>query len=86
MTPFNIFYPAYNEIIPIFENEFDPNIDYDGLRKKNDNVFCPPEVFEDQSPLKIVHHFRFKINQDINSTTQLDIYWRGKAENVDDCE
>ena len=26
-TPFNIFYPAYNEIIPIFENEFDPNID-----------------------------------------------------------
>jgi len=83
-TPFNIFFPAYNEIIPIFENEFDPNIDYDGLRIKNDDVFCPPEVFEDQSPLKIVHHFRFKINQDINSTTQLDIYWRGKTENVDE--
>jgi len=83
-TPFNIFYPAYNEIIPIFENEFDPNIDYEGLRRKNDNEFCPPDIIEGQSPVKIVHHFRFKINQDINSTTQLDIYWRGKTKNVDE--
>jgi len=83
-TPFNFFFPAYNEIIPIFENEFDPNIDYEGLRKKNDTIFCPPEIFEDQSRLKIVHHFKFKIDQDINSTTQLDIYWRGKIKNVDE--
>ncbi|RLI63576.1 MAG: hypothetical protein DRO67_05520, partial [Candidatus Asgardarchaeum californiense] len=29
----------------------------------------------------VVHHFRFKISQDIESITQLDVSWHGKAEN-----
>ena len=50
------------------------------IENKN-NIFYPLEDFDESTPLKSVHHFRFKINEDINFTNDLNIYWCGKAEN-----
>jgi outer membrane protein assembly factor BamB len=53
--------------------------DYDGIKAKNDG-----ETLNMESTLVknvVVHQFRFKINQDVESITSIDFYWRGKAEN-----
>ena len=53
--------------------------DYDGIEAKEDG-----ETLNMESTLiknVVVHHFRFKIHQDIDSITTLEFYWRGKAEN-----
>jgi len=66
--------------IPLFENEFDEDLDYKAIRSKND-IFYPLEEFDESSPLKVIHHYRFKINEDINFTENINIYWCGKAVN-----
>ncbi|MCJ2512879.1 MAG: PQQ-binding-like beta-propeller repeat protein [Candidatus Thermoplasmatota archaeon] len=66
--------------ITLFEREFDNELDYDTIKNKN-NIFYPLEEFDESSPLKIVHHYRFKIKENINFTNEINIYWCGKAEN-----
>ncbi len=69
--------------INYFENEFDGDVDYNLIESKN-NIFYPlNEVNEPLLllPMKKIHHFRLKINENINFTNKLNIYWCGKAEN-----
>ncbi len=65
------------------ENEFDGSVDYNLIKSKN-NIFYPlTKVIEPlfKRPWRKIHHFRIKIDEDINFTSKLNIYWCGKAEN-----
>jgi outer membrane protein assembly factor BamB len=69
--------------INYFENEFDSDIDYNLIESKN-NIFYPLNEVDEPLlllPMKKIHHFRLKINENINFTNKLNIYWCGKAEN-----
>ena len=79
-TPYFFLLLSPKTSINLFENEFDNELEYDAIENKN-NIFYPLEDFDESTPLKSVHHFRFKINEDINFTNDLNIYWCGKAEN-----
>ena len=79
-TPYFILFFPPGSHVPLFENELSEELDYNAIKSK-DGIMYPLEGFAASSPLKIVHHFRLKINQDVNSTTQLNLYWCGKAEN-----
>jgi outer membrane protein assembly factor BamB len=79
-TPYFFLFLPPKISIPIFENEFDEDLGYNAIKSKN-NIFYPIDDFDESSPLKIVHHFRFKTNEDVNFTENINIYWCGKAEN-----
>lgn len=55
-----------------------------GLIGSLDSSYFPLEGFTESSPLKRMHHFRFKITQDINTTTYMKVSWYGKVENSQD--
>jgi len=69
--------------INYFENEFDGDVDYNLIESKNNYFYPLNEVNEPLLllPMKKIHHFRFKINENINFTNKLNIYWCGKADN-----
>ena len=74
-TPFFMVFLPPNFHIPL-EEKF-TNIGYAKIKQKDGDT-----VTSEGSLLKkvVVHHFRFKINLDPDFITQLDLSWRGKAE------
>lgn len=63
-----------------YENKLDSDLYYDAIGTKNNNTY-PSSGTAVETRIKQIHHFRFKITQDINSTSELGIYWYGKAFN-----
>jgi outer membrane protein assembly factor BamB len=84
---FNKFFPPEFHI-PIYETEigrFWEKSNYE-LIGKNDNNFFPDhdssDMFKEDSKLKKVHHFRFKIDETISKhTSRIDVNWHGYAKN-----
>ncbi|MDG6228545.1 MAG: PQQ-like beta-propeller repeat protein [Candidatus Thermoplasmatota archaeon] len=80
-----IFFPvmALENYIKKYETEVTNPTEY-GLVGSLDDTYFPLEGFSESSPLKRMHHFRFKITQDINTTTYMKVSWYGKVENSQD--
>jgi len=69
--------PPYINILLGNEKEFSRYWDdYDLFAKKDEKM-----VTTEPSGKSTVHHFRFKIIQDVSFITQLDFYWCGETEN-----
>jgi len=74
-TPFFIPLMPPSLYILLLEKEF-TNIGYSKIKSPNKDT-----TSSEASLLREIHHFRFKLNQNRDSITQLDISWCGKAEN-----
>lgn len=79
---FNLIYPV-DLHIQNSENELTETHEY-GLLGEKDSIYYPLAQYAEASALKRMHHFRFKITQDINTTSLIQGEWYGKVENCQD--
>ena len=61
------------------EKEIDEEIGYPAIAKKDGHTYPLFGINEHPSPYKRIHHFRFKITQDLNKIREMDISWFGKV-------
>ncbi|MFH1013763.1 MAG: PQQ-binding-like beta-propeller repeat protein [Thermoplasmatota archaeon] len=66
-----------------FENAFSVTHEY-GLIGEKDDIYFPLSQFAESSQKKQMHHFKFKITQDVNTTTMIQGTWYGKVQNCQD--
>jgi len=83
-----LFNPFINpRILSLFEKEFDEIIDYRRIDGKGDGKLFPfmGNELNDLQYFSRIHHFSFKIDPAIAThASQINIYWRGKANNDSD--
>lgn len=78
----NIIYPVDLHIKNSEEELTEPH-EYN-LLGELDGIYFPLEQYAEALPRKRMHHFRFKITQDINTTSLIQGEWYGKVENCED--
>lgn len=61
------------------EKEIDRNIGYTAIANKDGHTY-PLLQFPKKSILKWVHHFRFKITDDLTRVNKIKVHWYGEAE------
>ena len=61
------------------EKEIDRNIGYPAIASKDGNTY-PLLQFPKKSTLKWVHHFRFKIKDDLTKANKIKVHWYGEVE------
>jgi outer membrane protein assembly factor BamB len=83
-----LFNPFINpKLLSLVEKEFDEIIDYNRIDGKGDGKLFPfiGNELNDLQYFSRIHHFSFKLDSTIaRHASQINIYWRGKANNDSD--
>jgi outer membrane protein assembly factor BamB len=66
-------------VMSLFETKIDES-SYYGAISEQDGIMYPYDYKVTSTAIQQIHHFRFKITQDVNSTSSINITWFGEAD------
>ena len=83
--PYFILWLTPSFMIDYLAEEINPDFGYSRISELDD-VTYPLEQFPEPTPLQQVHHFRFKITQDLDTVSLLQGIWYGTGSNIKELE